>query len=97
MDLVSSDEPTWMNSLQVTLYVRNPEISDTKIAELQNVLKERIPGYNFDEYHMPILHHSDVCIDGDIFEHKNAHTYKDIHKIKRKFVTKESEMSSIEQ
>ena len=56
-------------------------------------MKEKIPGYDFETLHMPIYHHSDLCIAGDIFEHPNAKHYSEIYKIKRKFVTKESEMN----
>ena len=52
---------------------------------------DKIPGYDFEAHHMPIMHHDELCIAGDIFANPKAKTYQEIHKIKRKHITKESE------
>ena len=53
---------------------------------------DKIPGYDFESHHMPIMHHDELCIQGDIFTNPKAKTYSEIHLIKRKYITKESEM-----
>jgi hypothetical protein len=75
------------------LYVREPEnLTEEKMEELQHHVQDKIPGYDFESHHMQVMHHPELCIAGDIFTHPKAKPYTEIHKIKRKFVTKESDM-----
>jgi hypothetical protein len=49
------------------------------------LVKEKIPGYDFDAFHLPIFHHEELCLPGDIFAHENAKKYQDLHKVERKY------------
>jgi len=74
------EKPNWFHSLQISLYVRDPiHMSEAKYEELQELVKEKIPGYDFDSFHLPISHFEDLCIEGDIFEHESAKKYDQLH------------------
>lgn len=78
----------WFNSLQVSLFVRDPNsISDERELELHELVKTKIPGHDFDSFHLPIMHHTEHCIAGDIFAHEKAKKYDQLHTITRKFPT----------
>jgi hypothetical protein len=38
----------WFHSVDITLYMRNPEdVSQTHLKEMKNILKTKVPGYDF--------------------------------------------------
>ena len=55
----------------------------------------KVPGYDFDSFHLPVFHHPELCIEGDIFTHPNARKFSDAHLIKRKQVVTEAMMAQI--
>jgi len=76
------NKPIWFHNLQITLFVRDGNnITDERMEELTERTKDYIPGYDFDSYHIPIMHHRDHCIEGDIFTHEKAKKYTEIHTI----------------
>jgi len=70
------------------VFARHPEkMTDERMEEIRNLVKEKIPGHDFDTFHLPIFHHDEVCLPGDIFQHENAKKYHELHKIERKYPT----------
>ena len=87
-------KPTTYHSLQISMYARDPnKMDEARWDQLAELLHEKVPGYDFKSFHLPIFHHEDVCIAGDIFTHHNAKKYSDIHKIERKNVVTEDEFN----
>ena len=79
-------KPQWFNSLQISVFIRNPEkMTEERMEEIKNLVKEKIPGHDFEAFHVPVFHHDDVCLPGDIFKHENAKKYNDLHTIERKY------------
>lgn len=72
-DEMDLEEPHWFKTLDIVLYLRNAEkVHEEKLEELVSKMKKLVPGFNFDDSHMEILHDNEMCVQGDIFEHKNA-------------------------
>ena len=60
---MNPDTYTWFNSLQITLYVREAmNVTESQLEELQQHVMDKIPGYDFESHHMPIMHHDELCI-----------------------------------
>ena len=68
--------PHWFKSLDIVLYLRNAEkVHEEKLEEMVAKMKQKVPGFNFDDSHMEILHDDEMCIQGDIFTHKGAKNF----------------------
>jgi len=71
-DIFDENKPKWFNSLQISVFVRDPTVyrdDIVKMHDLKNKIKAKVPGYDFEAFHMETVHNDEQCISGDIFAH----------------------------
>lgn len=61
-DLYDMEKEQWFNDLRVSVYLRDHRNSEEHLEDLKSKLKERIPGYDFDSFHMPTSHDDQSCV-----------------------------------
>lgn len=83
-DEYDDSKEKWFNSLEIRLYMRNAnDVQSDQINKLKKLVKEKVPGYDFDQFHIETLHDDKLCISGDVFKHINAKSWAQIPQIER--------------
>jgi hypothetical protein len=83
-DAFNMEKEQWFNDNRISVYMRKPQAVDDRLDDIKKVLKERVPGFDFDSFHMNTIHDESTCLDGDIFSHSKAWRYSEIEKVERK-------------
>ena len=78
------DQEHWFNDLRISVYLRDPHNLEDNMSNLKSTIKQKIPGYDFDQLHLHTNHDDQLCLDGDIFSHSKAWRYSESEKVERK-------------
>lgn len=93
-DLYDKNKQHTFNSLTISVYIREPAEARQHLEQLKQKLRDSIPGYDLETYHMSTFHDEAACIKEDVFGHKNSFRYADIEKVERKHPYTEDDLTS---